>query len=58
MDDLIKKILLITITSLFIIIILYELCFIVVFPFKSNIFIFKVTVLLLIITIITIILLR
>lgn len=58
MDDLIKKILLITIISLFIIIILYELCFIVVFPFKSNIFIFKVTVLLLIITIIIIILLR
>lgn len=58
MDDLIKKILLITIISLFIIIILYELCFIVVFPFKSNIFIFKATVLLLIITIITIILLR
>lgn len=58
MDDLIKKILLITIISLFVIIILYELCFIIVFPFKSNIFIFKVTVLLLIITIITIILLR
>lgn len=58
MDDLIKKILLITIISLFVIIILYELCFTIVFPFKSNIFILKVTILLLIITIITIILLR
>ncbi len=58
MNDLIKKILLITIISLFIIIIIYELCFIVVFPLKSNIFIFKVTILLLIITIITIIFLR
>lgn len=58
MDELIKKILLITIISLFVIIILYELCFIIVFPFKANIFIFKITVLLLIITIITIILLR
>ncbi len=58
MDDLIKKILLISIVSLFIIVIFYELCFMVVFPFKSNIFIFKVTVILLIITIITIILLR
>ena len=58
MDDLIKKILLITIISLFVIIILYELCFIIVFPFKKNIFIFKITVLLLIITLITIILLR
>ena len=58
MDDLIKKILLITIISLFVIIILYELCFIIVFPFETNIFIFKITVLLLIITIITIILLR
>ena len=58
MDDLIKKILLITIISLFVIIILYELCFTIVFPLKSNIFILKVTILLLIITIITIILLR